>query len=416
MIGIVGGGVTGLAVARFATRRGWNVHLWDDKPLSELHATWAEVTSLIAHHMDEAPDAALDFVVVSPGVPPQAAPVRAARARGIEVVSEIELAARHLAQPICAITGTNGKTTVTTMVGAMLEASGIERFVGGNIGKALIDATAEAGASAALVVEVSSYQLEAIRDFRAHVAVLLNVTEDHFDRYDSIDAYFAAKARIFERQTADDVAILSLDDALAWSLRGAVASEVIGFGHEEVREGLFATDREIVFRRGGREERYDLSAFKLPGAHNRENAMAAVAAARAMGASQEACARVLATFEGLPHRVEFVREVRGKRYYNDSKATNVDAVARALECFEAPVTLIAGGRDKGGDYGPLRRAMEGKVEHAILIGESREVMARALGGACHIHHADSLEKAVGRAATLPCPTVLFSPACSSFDM
>jgi UDP-N-acetylmuramoylalanine--D-glutamate ligase len=267
------------------------------------------------------------------------------------------------------------------------------------------------------VVEISSFQLEWISAFRPRIAVLLNVTEDHLDRYRSFADYCAAKERIFEAQTGADVAILNRDDPLVWQMRKRVKARVLSFGASPAPEGVFAADGEILWRDGGTEERISLRRAKLQGVHNRENMMAAVAAAKCAGVQRDAIQRVLENFPGLEHRLEFVREKDGVRYYNDSKGTNVGAVVKSLESFTGPVILLAGGVDKGGDYAPLRDGVKAKVRRLVLFGEAKEIMARALGALTETVIVDDIQAAVRDAATQARAgdVVLLSPACSSFD-
>ena len=336
--------------------------------------------------------------------------------RGIKILSEIEFACRFLRAPLIAITGTNGKSTTTTLVGEMLKASSAKVFVGGNIGTPLIGFVGgdwEWG-----VVEVSSFQLEWIEEFRPRISVLLNLTEDHLDRYPNFRAYCQAKQRIFEAQDANDIAILSRDDRLVWEMRKRIRARVVSFGFSEVDDGVFVAAREMIWRDGSREEKFPLSRVKIQGVHNVENMMAAIAAAKSAGVSASLIQKVLEEFPGLEHRLEFVREKDGVRYYNDSKGTNVGAVVKSLASFSDPVILLAGGVDKGGDYGILRQEIRQKVRRLVLFGEAQEIIARALGDLTETVIVENLEAAVGDAFAhaRAGEVVLLSPACSSFDM
>ncbi len=365
---------------------------------------------------DRAALADVDCVIPSPGVSAENPLLRDAVARGIAVRSEIELAYRFLVAPLVAITGTNGKSTTTTLVGEMLKADGKKVFIGGNIGAPLIGFVS--GKWDWGVVEVSSFQLEWVEEFRPRVAALLNLTEDHLDRYRNFAAYCQAKENIFAAQREDDVAILNRDDALVWALRGRLRSRVVSFGFGEVQDGIYALGDAVVWRDGATEERFSLARVKIQGVHNVENMMAAIAAAKAVGVSQGAIQRALEEFPGLEHRLEFVRERNGVRFYNDSKGTNVGAVVKSLASFSGPVLLLAGGVDKGGGYGVLRQEIKQKVRRLILFGAARQIIANALGDLTETVIVDDLAAAVRDAAqnARPGDVVLFSPACSSFDM
>lgn len=371
-----------------------------------------------------------DLVVVSPGVPTRAALLEEARRRGVPVIGELELASWFLAVPVVAITGTNGKSTTVTLIGEMLARGGKRAFVGGNIGTPLSEAALAmhtAGGRSPyefVVAEVSSFQLETIRRFRPWFAAVLNITADHMDRYATVEDYVAAKARIFENQTASDLALLNLDDERVTALRPGVRGRVWGFSRfggrrRGVEEGVWWDGEQVVSTIGGcteavcrREE------IRLPGLHNVANAMAATAASLACGCPLPAIREALRTFPGIEHALELVRERRGVRFVNDSKGTNVDAVLKALESFGEPIVLIAGGRDKGGDFERLRDAVRQRVTHLILIGEAAPKLHEALRDCGHIIRAPSLKAAVEEAASVAAPgsVVLLSPACASFDM
>jgi UDP-N-acetylmuramoylalanine--D-glutamate ligase len=298
----------------------------------------------------------------------------------------------------------------------MLKANGAQVFIGGNIGAPLIGFVGgdwEWG-----VVEISSFQLEWIEEFRPRVAVLLNLSEDHLDRYPDFAAYCRAKERIFENQTKKDVAILNRDDSLVWGMRQGRPARIISFGFSEVDEGVFAKAEEIVWRDGSSEERFPLGHVKIQGVHNVENMTAAIAAAKAIGIPAQIIQQTLEEFPGLEHRLEFVREQDGVRYYNDSKGTNVGAVVKSLASFSVPVILLAGGVDKGGDYGVLRDGVRKTVKRLVLFGAAKEMIAKALGALTETVIVDDMEAAVRDAHqhARPGDVVLLSPACSSFDM
>jgi UDP-N-acetylmuramoylalanine--D-glutamate ligase len=411
---IVGMGASGTAAAIFAARRGAHLVMCDRNadldrsrlPSGELRLGVDEPTSLDG----------IDLVILSPGVPRNPAMLDDAASRGIDVIGEIELASRFINTPIAAITGTNGKSTVTVMLGAILKAHGMRVFVGGNLGIPLVEAV-DSGADA-IVAEVSSYQLESIDSFHPHVAIHLNLTDDHFDRYRDIAEYGRAKARIFANQTSADFAILNRDDPNVWNLARSIRARVVGFGFSRGDgDAIWPENRSLAFEIKSTRGKISLEAFQLPGRHNIANAMASSAGAIAIGAAPLDIESALAEIRGLPHRVEFVAEKRGVRWIDDSKGTNVGAAVEAIESTAAPIVLIAGGLDKGGDYAPMRAAIRSRVRLAILNGAARDTMAAALAGATEIRVVETLAEAVevAAAAARPGDSVLLSPACSSFD-
>jgi UDP-N-acetylmuramoylalanine--D-glutamate ligase len=419
---VVGLARTGVATARFLAAGGGVVTVTDLKGEAELAPALAQLGGLplrlVLGRHDDGDFLAADLIVVSPGVPMDSPFLLRARGAGKRIVTEIELAATFITAPMVAITGTNGKTTTTTLTGEIFRGCGFATFVGGNIGTPLIDLVAGAEPVERVVVEISSFQLEWIENFRPRVAVLLNLSEDHLDRYASMAAYTAAKARIFENQTAADFAVLNQDDPLVWAFADKVSARVVPMSQQhELPEGIFCRDGVITFRWERREERFPMAGYRLKGVHNTENIMAALAATLLLGADPAQAQAAVTGFCGLPHRMEFVREVNGVGYYEDSKATNVGSVEKALASF-TDITLIAGGKDKGGSYAPLVDLVRERVRHLVLIGEARERMAAELGGLTDTRLVGSLDVAVGLAARLTAPggTVLFSPACSSFDM
>jgi UDP-N-acetylmuramoylalanine--D-glutamate ligase len=358
--------------------------------------------------MDEA-----DVLVVSPGVPPLPE-VAAAEAKGIPVWGEVELAVRSMAHPapVVAIGGTNGKSTTTSLVGLLLEAHGMRAFVGGNLGEPLADHADER--FDAVVLEVSSFQMERVDTFRPHVSALLNVTDDHLDRYASFDEYARAKGNAFRRQTPGDWAIVPADDAMCLREAKRGSARVVTFGPGGV---LDVTDDAVVDRRT--DDRFARDAMALTGGHNALNVAAAVACVRPFGVTADTVRRVLREFRGLPHRTALVAEVHGVRFYDDSKGTNVGAAVTALEGLREPkAVLIAGGRDKGGSYGPLVDALGRKGRAAVLLGEAADAIARAVGDRVPVRRVATMDEAVRVGASLARPgdAVLLSPACSSFDM
>jgi UDP-N-acetylmuramoylalanine--D-glutamate ligase len=416
---VVGLGITGAAAARFLASRGATLTMTDRR--TDLDRSKLPGGTIHLGAEDPAWLRSIDLVVISPGVPRDSALVRAATERGIPVIGEIELASRFITAPLVAVTGTNGKSTVVVLLGEILKAAGMRAFVGGNLGTPLVEAVG--GGYDVAVVEVSSFQLESIDKFRPRVGVHLNLSDDHFDRYRDLEDYGRAKARLFENQQASDYAILNRDDPNVWNLAKSLRSRVIGFslvqrGRDPLATWFDEKANAVAFdfdqMKAGR---ISLEGFRLRGRHNISNAMAVSAAALALGVKAEEIERALASFRGLPHRIEIVAEKGGVTYIDDSKGTNVGAVIEAIDALTAPIILIAGGLDKGGDYGPLRRAVTEKVRLAILNGAARTKMREALDGTTTIDLVATLKEAVELAARAARAgdTVLLSPACSSFD-
>ena len=412
---VVGLGASGIAAAKFLAAHGAKLVLTDRR--TDIDRSRLPPGEVKLGPEDPAWLAGVDLVVTSPGVPRAAPLLKAAVARKTPVVGEIELAAQFISAPIAAITGTNGKSTVTVLLGEILKAAGMHPFVGGNLGEPLVDAVG--GVYDAIVAEISSFQLEWIEHFKPKVGIYLNLTDDHFDRYRDLEDYGAAKARMFENQDGGDWAILNRDDPNVWKLAKSVRARVFGFGFVASGDtpAIWPDGDALVFDMGSRRGRVSVAGFRLLGRHNVSNAMAAAAAALAMFVDEKVIERALSGFAGLPHRLQFVREREGVTWIDDSKGTNVGAVVEALEAVAAPVILIAGGVDKGGDYGPLIAPLRRKVSRAILIGAAREQMRAALSGACEIEVVPTLAEAVERAAQVAVKgeTILLSPACSSFD-
>ncbi|MEI6306526.1 MAG: UDP-N-acetylmuramoyl-L-alanine--D-glutamate ligase, partial [Deltaproteobacteria bacterium] len=341
-----------------------------------------------------------------------------AKAAGKEIISEIELAARFINVPLIAITGTNGKTTTTTLVGEIFKANEFSTYVGGNIGYPLIDLVESGEQTEFVVAEISSFQLEWISCFRPKVAALLNLSEDHLDRYATYQEYIDAKLRIFANQTSDDFAVINADDPLVWKYSSGLQARLFPFSRkQELDAGIFHRDGEIIFRFSSSEERFPAKEFHLQGVHNLENIMAALACSLLLGCRSDRSLECVRNFKPLHHRMEFIRKVNGVGYFEDSKATNVGSVVKAIESFD-DITLIAGGKDKGGSYAPLVTLIQERVRHLILIGEAADRMQTELGSLTDTRRASTLEEAVWVAAqiTEPGGTVLMSPACSSFDM
>jgi UDP-N-acetylmuramoylalanine--D-glutamate ligase len=411
---------TGIAAARFLAENGAAVIVSDRRSEAELTLETAALAGVPVHYFLGGEDPAsldgVDLIVPSPGVPQDNPLLNEAARCGIGILSEIELGYRFVGAPLVAITGTNGKSTTTSLIGAMLKAAGAKVFVGGNIGAPLIGFAGQKWDWG--IVEISSFQLEWVEAFRPKIALLLNLTEDHLDRYASFRDYCAAKERIFAAQQADDVAVLNRDDPLVWAMRERIRARVVSFGWSPVGEGVSAANDEIIWRNAGREERFALAGAKIHGVHNVENLMAAVAAAKAVGVAAPAIQSAIEGFAGLAHRLEFVREKDGVRYFNDSKGTNVGAVVKSLAGFSTPVILLAGGVDKGGDYAPLAGEIRRTVKKLILFGAAKEKIRAALGDLTETVVVESLEAAVREAAASSGAgdVVLLSPACSSFDM
>ncbi len=420
---VVGLARSGRAAARCFARRGAVVTVTDLRPPSVFQA---EIQEMMAHkvglelgaHREET-FLRQNLIVVSPGVAWDMPLLEAARRKNIPVVPEVEAASWFLKQPLVGITGSNGKTTAATILGKMLQASGFPAFVGGNIGVPLISAVSEVSDDSLLVVELSSFQLEAIRTLRPRVAVLLNLSANHLDRHASFSDYVAAKARIFLNQTAEDYAVLNADDPNVMSLAPTLAAQKIFFSRwQDLPDGVFLANGKVRYRVGNLERvLLEASDVRLRGAFNVENVMAAAAAACVLGADFAALRRAVREFRGVEHRLEFVRAVRGVEFYNDSKATSVDATAKSLSAFERGVHLILGGKDKGSPYGPLRPLLKGRVRDVFLLGAAAERIARELSGATELLHAGDLEMAVRQAfaRALPGEVVLLAPACSSYD-
>ena len=420
---VVGLAKTGVAVARFLAGAGAFVTVTDMREDDALKDVLEELSDLdITYELGRhVPYTFLmaDLIVVSPGVPMDIKPLQMARSQKRRVVSEVELASWFIKAPMVAITGTNGKTTTTTLTGEIFKACGFETFVGGNIGNPLIELASSGEEVERVVVELSSFQLEGVESFRPHVAALLNLTEDHLDRYHTFQEYIDAKLRIFENQGPDDFAVLNIDDPLVAACAGKLKAQLFPMSRlHELEEGISYRDGFITFSHRGKVLRFGTAGFKLKGVHNLDNIMASMAATLLMRCDGDCAYAAVASFKGLPHRMEFVAEVAGVEYYEDSKGTNVGSVVKSLESFDSGITLIAGGKDKGGSYEPLAPLVKARVSHLVLIGEAKARMNEALGSLTETHLAGTLEEAVdiARKATRPGGVVLFSPACSSFDM
>ncbi len=421
---IIGAARSGIAAARFLVERGAIVALNDQKSIEQWSAEALALKELgVGLLPGEPPGWLLDqieLVVVSPGVPATIIPIRYAERAGAEVIGEVELAARYLKGRIVAITGSNGKTTTTSLIGELLRDAGLPSVqVGGNIGKALISMVEDSRAEGWTVVELSSFQLETIKTFHPSIAIVLNVTPNHMDRYETFNDYAAAKHRIFMNQTPDDVAVLNADDETVSSWANGLRARVMWFSvRKELADGVFLRGDELVFRD---QVLLRVNELKLRGLHNVENVAAAFAAGIAAGANIESMAATAKQFNPVEHRLEFVDEIEGVRFYNDSKATSVDATVKALEAFAqdaGQVVLILGGRGKKAPYEPLAELVKTKVRKLILIGEDADTIANELGGLVSYERATDMKDAVSRGfkAAERGDVVLLAPACASFDM
>lgn len=426
---VIGMARTGLAVAEAVARLGGRAVVYDRKPASELSEAIAFCERIGAEARPGESEIDLrgaDLLVPSPGVSAGSKVFADAKRLGVEVVSEIELAYRISAAPIIAVTGTNGKTTTTILIGRMLEADGRDVFIGGNVAAGeiklpLVTAALQAGRDSVISAEVSTFQLEWISSFRPAVAALLNVTSDHLDRH-SIGEYAALKARIFENQREDDIAIVNAENSISASIGGKLKSRVLRFARlSEVDEGAFVRGDELVVRLDGKENvvcsRRDI---RLRGEHNVENVLAAACAAMAFGARPESIRAAVREFREVEHRLEPVATVDGVLYINNSMCTNVDAAVRSVEAVAEPQIVIAGGKDKGLEYGPFAEALKRRARHVILTGPGGDLIGEALKdiGYDRITRAESMQDAVDKASRLAEPgwAVVLTPACSSFDM
>ncbi len=433
-ITVVGLGITGQSVARFLINRGAIVTVTDSgfgeevKKAAEKLKTMGAVVKLEEHNPRLFYDT--DLIVISPGVPHTLPHFNEARYRGIPVLGEIELACRFISEPIIAVTGTNGKTTTTTLLGEMLAKSGKKVFVGGNIGNPLIGYVDSNQKADCLVVELSSFQLDTIEHFRPDVAVLLNITDDHMDRYPDFKSYVDSKARIFENQTSKDIAVLNGVDPAIETISSQIKAQKVFFAQQEkvlvrskdyavIEKGTALSKPKISVHTGKLGDwAPDLTAFKPAGVHNLENASAAILAALAAGGTPEGINLALNSFQGLAHRLEKVATINGVDFINDSKATNTDAAVKAMETFEQPQIVIMGGSDKDTDFQRLRPAVRRHVKHMILLGETAEKIRDVVSDIVNTEFAISMKDAVFKAfeVSVPGDVVLLVPGCASFDM
>ncbi len=422
---VVGMGKSGLAAALFLRRRGALVTVSD---VRSAEALAKEIPALLEEGiMVEAGGHGLltfrrqDLIVVSPGVPLDTPPLAQVKAFGIPVIGDLELAARFLEGRVLAITGSNGKTTTTVLAGAIFKEAGIPTLVGGNIGVPVVDLVEQSTPETWTVLEVSSFQLESTEEFHPSIAVILNITPDHLDRHGTFENYALTKERIFAAQQATDCLVLNTDDARVAQAAPRSLAKVCWFSIEHaVGRGAWVENGFVLYR-GSKEAAVEtvmpLSEIPLKGAHNVENVVAAVCAARLAGVPVDAIRRAVTSFQAVEHRLEYVATVNGVEFYNDSKATNVDATAKAVAAFSSGIHLIMGGKDKGSEYGVLAELLQSRVRAVYTIGSAAAKIESQLRGVVPIHSCETLEKAVDAAARAARPgeVVLLAPACSSFD-
>ena len=422
---VVGLGESGAAVARWLARRGAHVTVSEKQHESDLDRSVITELSDAGIHLEcggHRIETFLesDLIVISPGVPLDIQPLMEARIKGVPLIGEIELAGRYLKTRAVAVTGTNGKSTVVKLIGDMLHKGGSSVFVGGNFGPPLAEYVGGNQRADCAVLELSSFQLDTIETFSPLVALILNVSPDHLDRYKDYDAYARSKQRIFANQGKGQILILNDDDPWLRSLKPKNGPAVFRYGLDRVVGRHAFLDNETITVRlpGGKEVRFSLERFALPGNHNRSNLMAAILTALLLEAAPPDIQEAIDHFEGLPHRLELVDEIKGVAFYNDSKATNIDAAIKSITSFARPIILIAGGRHKGSDYHPLIEAASHKVKGAVFLGEARDLLAEASADTIPWRKATDMNDAVALAydQAKKGDVVLLAPACSSFDM
>jgi UDP-N-acetylmuramoylalanine--D-glutamate ligase len=419
---VVGLARTGVATSLFCAARGAIVTATDTRTENAIGEALPQLRAAGVHlelggHSKEI-FLKQDLIIPSPGVPADAPLLQTARLNGITSWSEIELAGRFLKGRLIGITGSNGKTTTTSLIEHILRSAGVPTILAGNIGTPLISIVEQTNDRTIAVAELSSFQLELIETFRPNISVFLNLTPDHLDRHHTFEAYGAAKTRIFENQTEADSAVLNADDP-ATTKHAPAKPQVFWFSRKQrVAQGAFVREAEIIFRREGKDESVlKIQDIPLAGAHNVENVLAAVAATRLAGVEAAAIAKGVRSFSGVEHRLEFVAEIGGVRYYNDSKATNVDATLKALDAFPRRILVILGGKDKGSDYTLLQAPLREKAILALLIGAAADKIEKQIAGSVAIERVGTIERAVEIAshAARPGDIVLLAPACASFD-
>ena len=420
---VVGLARSGVSAANLLHKLGANVTVTDEKGEDELLENIKRLSKGVSLKLgghDSVNINEIDLTIISPGVPWDSPFLNKLRRKGIRIMSEVEFAFQQLQAPFIAITGTNGKTTTTTLTGEMLKRGGKKVFVGGNIGNPLCEEVLNGGKSELVLSEISTFQMEGIETFKPYISAILNITPDHLDRHESMDEYIELKKRVFINQDENDYMILNLDDEIAAGFSTEVRGKKVFFSRlKEVENGAFVREDKIIFKNDGREETVcSLKDLKLIGVHNIENTLASVAISGICGISGKIMRDVISEFKGIKHRMELVREIRGIRFINDSKGTNVGATVKSLQSFNEPIILIAGGKDKGSDYLPLKGLIEDRVKFLILIGDAKKKIAKNLNGFKNRIEADTLENAVkeGYKRAKSGDIVLLSPACASFDM
>ncbi|HLK53403.1 MAG TPA: UDP-N-acetylmuramoyl-L-alanine--D-glutamate ligase [Candidatus Angelobacter sp.] len=420
---VVGLGRSGVASAFFLQEHGAKVIVSDSKSEAQLQG---EVSALLDRGISietgrhgERTFRDQDLIVVSPGVPSDQPQLQHARSLGIPVIGEVELAFRFLQGKVLAITGSNGKTTTTTLVGEILAKSGKKTLVGGNIGTPVISLAGQSTADSMVALEISSFQLESIQQFRPWIAAILNITPDHLDRHHTFQAYVDAKARIFENQQAGDFAVLNADDPTCVALKSKIKSSLLWFSRKQpVENGAFVKGEQIIFRQNGQEQTVlSRSDIQLKGEHNLENVLAAMAMTIVAGCTPQQVRQAVKEFRAVEHRLELVATINGVTFYNDSKATNVDATVKALESFPGNIHIILGGKDKGSDYTLLNPLLRERVKRVYLIGAAADKIASQVQGSAELVRSGTLERAVRQAfgAAKSGDVVLLAPACASFD-
>ncbi len=420
-IAVIGMGNTGLATASFILKKQGKVTCYDQKPVSEIrgiNGIKSDITIIDSWNGSALDD--YELVIVSPGVPMALRGIQSVKGKGAEVISEIEFASRFTDKRIIGITGTNGKTTTVTLLGQILNNAGKKAGVGGNIGMPFIQLVEHDSEYGMYLLELSSYQLEGIVSFKPWIAGLLNITDDHLDRYKDINDYADAKFRIFMNQSIDDYAVINAEDKYTVKGKRNIKSRPYCFTtSKRTRRGAYHKNGEIIYVDGsGYETTFKLNNSALIGMHNVQNTMACIIVSKLLDIPDSTIRETINSFKGLPHRIQFLADVNGIKYYDDSKATNVDAVVVALKTISSPVILIMGGRDKEGDYSPLSPLVKEKVKLLVVMGEAKERIAKAFRDIVKIVPVDSMESAVEAAVHYAerGDTVLLSPACSSFDM
>lgn len=432
---VVGFGRSGVAVSRYLYKQGAKVTVTDVKQKSELKDSMKAVMDLkidydLGRHTSQIFHES-DFIVLSPGVPQNIRPIEEAREKNVQVTSEVELAARAFKEPLIAVTGTNGKTTVTTLIREMFEADGRGCFAGGNIGVPLLDFFNEEIRAEMIVAELSSFQLELIDKLVPSVAVFTNISEDHMDRYPDLNAYVEAKKKLLKACDKNSYVVLNYDDPYISKFAEETPARVLYFTRNNPLDigGDFAEQfmgayydskgHQIIAKISGKEESYSVRKLKIFGDHNRENLMAAICAARAQNVSPQAIQKTIDTFPGVSHRLEFVKKKDGVYFFNDSKATNVNSVVRSIRAFKnSPIVLIAGGKDKDSDFSFLADLIDERVKTLVLVGEAKEKINRMIGDHSETYLVGTFEEAVLLAyqKSRIGDIILLSPGCASFDM